>query len=82
MTTSQTTVQALSYRDPETIDTPSHVWAKADAWSFGAMMHQLIRWGRSMAAGCALFAPFWQLTSPPRPLSLRRTRSLLLLPIK
>lgn len=49
--TSATAVGALPYMAPEAIDTPRNVTLKADVWSLGAMMYELLTGARPFGSG-------------------------------
>lgn len=49
--TSATAVGALPYMAPEAIDTPRNVSLKADVWSLGAMMYELLTGAKPFGSG-------------------------------
>lgn len=49
--TSATAVGALPYMAPEAIDTPRSVTLKADVWSLGAMMYELLTGNKPFGSG-------------------------------
>ncbi|MEI5639723.1 MULTISPECIES: serine/threonine-protein kinase [unclassified Pseudoalteromonas] len=49
--TSATAVGALPYMAPEAIDTPRKVTLKADVWSLGAMMYELLTGSKPFGSG-------------------------------
>ena len=49
--TSATAVGALPYMAPESIDTPKDVSLKADVWSLGAMMYELLTGNKPFGSG-------------------------------
>lgn len=49
--TSATAVGALPYMAPESIDTPKQVTLKADVWSLGAMMYELLTGNKPFGSG-------------------------------
>lgn len=67
ITSSQTAVGALPYMAPEAIETPKRVTTKADVWSMGAMMYELVTGRKPFGTGLQAIMKIIQAAEPNFP---------------